>query len=272
MSRANEQGQLAVWHSMAEPPHAGGRFAPQDMMSFAGRAPFQSCLEVSAALKGGGNKENKDKKERTRMMRLPLLISALALLLSACARDVETQVTRFHEGALPAGETFTVEPAKPEMRGPEFRSYAQLVRDEMRQYGFETADGDPDLRVVADYGVSEGRTKVESYGGYGYPFYSYRFGTFHPFHHGFVHPHHFGGYYGPEIRSDTVYTRTLRLKMIDTSSGEVVFEGRAISEGPTQELSTIMPYLVESMFRNFPGESGATKVVEIEGKDGGQRY
>ncbi|TFH86913.1 DUF4136 domain-containing protein [Billgrantia azerbaijanica] len=204
-------------------------------------------------------------------MRLTLLFAILALLLSACASNVETQVTRFHEGALPGGETFTVEPAASEMNGPEFRNYASLIREQMQWFGYRPVAEDPDLRVIVDYGVSEGRTRVESYGSYGHPFYGYHVGTLHPFHHSVVHPYHFGGFYGPEIRSETVYTRRLQLRIIDTDTDEVVFEGRALSEGPNGELAEIMPYLVESMFRNFPGESGATKVVEIE-TEGGRRY
>lgn len=70
---------------------------------------------------------------------------------------------------------------------------------------------------------------------------------------------------------DTVYTRLLRVRMIDKSQGDVVYEARALSEGPTQEISTIMPYLVEAIFREFPGESGSTKVVEVRTNDG-NRY
>jgi hypothetical protein len=201
-------------------------------------------------------------------MRLILAVCIISLLLSACAREVQTQVTRFHEGKLPAGETFTVEPAEPARQGPEFRTYARLILEEMRQYGYRPTDEDPDLRVVVSYDVGEGRTEVETYG---HPYYGYHLGRFRPHRHGVLHAHHFGGFYGPEIRSRTVYTRRLQLEIVDANTGEVQFEGRALSEGSSQELSQVMPYLVEAMFRNFPGESGTTKVVEIETREG-QRY
>jgi len=149
-----------------------------------------------------------------------LAATAAMLVLGACARDVETRVTRFHEGHLPAGGTFVVQPESPDLAGPEFNRYADLVAQEMTRYDYSRTK-DPaaaDLHVAIDYSVSEGRTKIESRPGYAYPHYRFHVG--------------------------------------------------ALSEGPTAEVAQVMPYLVESMFRNFPGESGTTKVVKIETRDG----
>jgi len=200
------------------------------------------------------------------------LAATLAMLvLGACARDVETRVTRFHEGHLPAGGTFVVQPESPDLAGPEFNRYADLVAQEMTRYDYSRTK-DPaaaDLHVAIGYSVSEGRTKIESRPGYAYPHYRFHVGAFHrPFHYGFYQPHYYDGFLGPDIRSETVYTRRLSMKVRNNETGETLFEGRALSEGPTAEVAQVMPYLVESMFRNFPGESGTTKVVKIETRDG----
>jgi len=210
-------------------------------------------------------------------MRITALAAAVlavgALALNGCARDVETEVTRFHGGHLPAEASFAVLPENPDKAGPEFDTYAEMIAEEMTAHGFSRSEPEAaDLHARVDYDVSEGRTKIESRPGHAYPYYSYRLGYHrYPFSHSFYHPHHYGGHLGPDIRSETVYTRKLTLKIRDTAKDETVFEGRALSEGRTQEISKIMPYLVESMFRNFPGESGTTKVVEIETKNG-NRY
>ncbi len=193
------------------------------------------------------------------------------LLLGACARHVETQVTRFHEGALPAGRTVAIRPTDPAREGPEFRTYANMIADEFVKLGYKLAapEEEPDLEVLVDYGVDEGRVKIETRPGYAYPYYSFYLGYFHPYHYGFFYPYAFDPFfYGPEIESQTVYTRRLALKIRDRKTGEIVFEGRAVSEGPTRELNLVMPYLVEAMFRNFPGESGVTRLVEIKTKEG----
>jgi len=209
---------------------------------------------------------------------MPVLLRALTVLLLAaaiagCARGVETEVTRFHGGHLPSDASFAVLPENPDKAGPEFDTYAERIAREMRAHGFARTDADSaELHVLTDYEVSEGRTRIQSRPGYAYPYYSYRLGVFHhPHQHAFFHPHAYGGRLGPDIRSETVYTRKLALRIRGTESGEIVFEGRALSEGPTREIAKIMPYLVEAMFRNFPGQSGMTKVVEVEAEDG-RRY
>ncbi|RMD91141.1 MAG: DUF4136 domain-containing protein [Alphaproteobacteria bacterium] len=198
-----------------------------------------------------------------------LLVAGLVLLLGACAAKVETSVTRFHEGLNFEGQSFVVLPLDAAKNGPEFQQYAGLITEAMGRYGFRPADAeDADLRVLVDYAVSEGRTKIETRPGYVFPAYSYYLGFYHPFYYGYYDPFYYDGFLGPEIHSKTVYTRKLSLRIENAKTGKVVFEGRAVSEGPTQEISLVMPYLVESMFRNFPGESGATKVVEIKTRDG----
>jgi hypothetical protein len=45
---------------------------------------------------------------------------------------------------------------------------------------------------------------------------------------------------------------------------ERVFEGRALSEGLNGQLSPVMPYILEAVFKDFPGSSGSTKTVKVE--------
>lgn len=51
---------------------------------------------------------------------------------------------------------------------------------------------------------------------------------------------------------------------IESTEGEIIYEGRTVSEGLKKNLPEIMPYLIEAMFTNFPGESGVTRTVRVE--------
>jgi len=44
----------------------------------------------------------------------------------------------------------------------------------------------------------------------------------------------------------------------------VVFEGRVESVGRDKRLPEVMPYLVEALFTDFPGESGVTREIKVE--------
>jgi len=43
-----------------------------------------------------------------------------------------------------------------------------------------------------------------------------------------------------------------------------VFEGRALSEGLNGQLVPVMPYILDALFKDFPGSSGSTKTVRVE--------
>jgi hypothetical protein len=67
----------------------------------------------------------------------------------------------------------------------------------------------------------------------------------------------------PSVYAYTVYPRQLILNIEQAKDGAVVFEGKVKSYGTEDNLNEVMPYLVDAMFQNFPGESGVTRVVTI---------
>src|SRR5690554_572314 len=55
------------------------------------------------------------------------------LLIASCQSDLRSNVVAFHEEPLPMGETIKVLPLDPEKSDSlEFRSYANLIREELR--------------------------------------------------------------------------------------------------------------------------------------------
>ncbi len=202
-----------------------------------------------------------------------LFVSAIALSLAACATPFKADVSRF-SATLPApqDQTFAVVPEDPKLAGGlEFALYANEVADELNKLGYERAASSEaaDLLVRFDYGVDNGRERVRTtnagFAGAGFG----RFGGFGGF--GFRRNFAFGFYdpflAGPNVRSFTIYTGGIDLKIDNAKTGERLFEGRAESVSRSNRLQTIVPNLVDAIFTDFPGNSGETLRITIREKE-----
>lgn len=215
--------------------------------------------------------------------KLLALAAPLAMMggLNACATGLPTQVSRFQAMPAPQGQSFVVVPAEGEKGGLEFSQYANLVSRHLSGLGYQEAGSREAASFVVelDYGVDEGRQRVvsrpdpfpPSYGyGYGYggrrPFYS-RYGYFgrhrSPFYYGWDDPFFYGGGFGRDrIETYTVYTSDLELD-IRSRDGQPLFEGRAQARSTTDDLTALVPNLIEAMFTDFPGRSGETVRITV---------
>lgn len=215
------------------------------------------------------------------MRTLKFLAPVALLTVAACAPVIQSEVTRFHTPAVAeARGSFSIQPPDAGKSGSlEFQTYAQYVAQALEAQGFRqtAAAGDPDYIVTVDYGVGPGQQVIETrpgfgyggfgpYGGFGYGgFGRYGFGGYGRF--GFYDP--FWGPAGlwdyPEIYSYTKYPSRLKVE-IRSKAGPVIFEGRALADTRSRDLTVIIPKLVQSMFADFPGRSGQTVVVSIDDK------
>nr|WP_137676755.1 DUF4136 domain-containing protein [Parerythrobacter lutipelagi] len=210
---------------------------------------------------------------------VPLLLAGLA----ACTTPgFKSDVTRYAaQLPAPTGQTFAVVAEDPALAGGlEFAQYADLVENQMARLGYAEA-ASPDtanLLVRFDYGVDKGRERVRSTGirdpffdpwrGFGYrPVYyrtrrGYRvaYAPSSRWGYGFRDPW-FGG---TDVRSYTVYTSGIDMKIDDTTSGERLFEGKAQAVSTSNRLQYLVPNLVEAMFTDFPGNSGETLRISIK--------
>ena len=211
---------------------------------------------------------------------LSVTAPAALLALSGCATGLPTQVTRFQQLPVPQGQTFAIQAERPEDRGGlEFARYAELIRQRLAAEGYTpVADaGQANLIVNVDYGVDDGRTEIRSfptsrfgyggfgYGGFGRPYYSrFGYGGFRsPFYYGFNDPLLFDGFGGfNDVRSYTVYTSYLDVD-IRRRDGQSVFEGSVKARSRTDELTRLVPPLVEALFTGFPGRSGETVRITV---------
>ncbi|MDG6080163.1 DUF4136 domain-containing protein [Erythrobacter litoralis] len=215
---------------------------------------------------------------------VPIVLASLA----ACATPFKADVTRF-QSQLPApqGETYAVVADDPALAGGlEFSQYADLVEAQMSRLGYTQA-ASPEaasLLVRFDYGIDNGRERIRTTGfadpfydpwvGYGRlgfgsrlgylprsRFYGSRWGF------GFYDPW-FGG---PDVRSYTVYTSGIDMKIDRAATGERLFEGKAQALSTSQRLQYLVPNLVEAMFTDFPGNSGETVRISIAPEEGARR-
>lgn len=201
-----------------------------------------------------------------------LFVSVAAVALSSCA-SVQSDVTRFH--TLPpqgSGQTFTIKAAS-SSGGIEFESYLARVSSHLQNYGWaQSSSGDADYSVILDYrmggsserhgsvpimgqtggGTTYHRGSVNTYGSYGSTYGSYSGTSYTPATFGVV---------GSAPYSITVHDRYLNMRISDRA-GRSVFEGRVVSTGQSADIAAVLPQMIDSLFTNFPGESGKTKRVE----------
>jgi Domain of unknown function (DUF4136) len=229
------------------------------------------------------------------MLRIQSFARALApaalLTLSSCATPFNAQVNRFQSMPVPQGQSFYVKAADPKLDGSlEFARYASLVSQKLAGFGYQPATSaqTANLVVTLDYGVDEGKEKVRSVPGYGYGGFGrfgyggwgpgYGWGPYSPyggyggygngyrnsaFMFGYDDPFMFGGGYN-EVESYTVYASGLDMTIARKDNGQHVFEGKAKAQSLNDNLTYLVPNLVEAMFTGFPGNSGETVKISIK--------
>ncbi|MFN4020257.1 MAG: DUF4136 domain-containing protein [Erythrobacter sp.] len=202
-----------------------------------------------------------------RRLALPLALSAG---LAACtAPSFKADVSRFAVPLpAPQGQSFVVVPDDPRLAGGlEFATYANAVAAEMTGLGYTRAAAHEkaDLLVRFDYRVDNGRERVRtdpgSFGAFGPAWGPWGgwYGGFGRWGYGFNDPF-FGG---PNVRSYTVYTSAIDLKIDRAADGQRLFEGKAEAVSRSNRLPRLVPNLVDAIFTDFPGNSGETVRITI---------
>lgn len=214
---------------------------------------------------------------------LKFLAPVAVLAVSACATPFQAKVSRFQAMPAAQGQTYAIVSDNPRLDGGlEFQNYAGLVAQRLSGYGYSRTDNAAaaNLIVTLDYGVDRGREKVRSvpgsgfgyggfgrYGGFGYGGYGHGFGR--PYY-GFGRRAYMYGFYDPflfdnfnEVESYTVYSSQLEMRIAKRGTNERVFEGSATAMSSDNDLTTLVPNLIEAMFTGFPGNSGETVKITV---------
>ena len=213
------------------------------------------------------------------MTRFLNLLAPLALVtVSACAAPFQAQVSRFQQLPAPQGQSFAIVADNPRLAGGlEFSQYADLVARRLAGYGYSQAasPADANLIVHLDYSVDKGRDRLRTVPGFG-PRFGLRFGygtgwgPYRPYWgyghrawvYGFDDPFLYGSSYD-EVESYTVYQSELDMRIERKNGGQRVFEGTAKAMSSDNDLTGLVPNLIEAMFTNFPGNSGQTVKITL---------
>jgi hypothetical protein len=211
------------------------------------------------------------------------LAPVVVMTLGACATPFQANVSRFQAMPAAQGQTYAIRSDNSRLDGGlEFQNYAGLVAQRLNSFGYTRASDEKsaNLVVTLDYGVDRGREKVRSvpgsgfgyggfghYGGFGYGGYGGGFGR--PYY-GFGRRAFMYGFYDPflfddynQVESYTVYSSQLDMKIAKRGSNERVFEGSAKAMSMDNDLTTLVPNLIEAMFTGFPGNSGETVKITV---------
>lgn len=213
------------------------------------------------------------------MRTLTSLLALLTLLLSGCASTIRSEVTTFHHWPpVSEGRLFTFVRTPQQAQSLEHEAYEKLIRQQLEKHGLREAGISEIAPLVVEFTASiQGRdvrvvetVLVDSW--YGTPWYGP--GFYNPYwgYPGFAYPYYGPGWGGMPVareqeRRYTVFQRELKLKITDALSQQPVYELRVRSDGKEGNLARVMPYLVESAFKDFPGKSGVPRVVELKMKD-----
>ncbi len=208
------------------------------------------------------------------LVRAFALVIATALLLSGCATTIRSEVTAFHQwpAALP-GKTYVF--MRPPSADLERQNYETLLRERLAKLGLQEAStGEPAaLAVTMNYAVNGRDVRVIETvlvdPWYGTPWYGP--GYYNPY---WGWPGYGSPFYGPmwpampvareQQRRYTVFHRELKLRIDDVAKKQPLYDVTVKSDGEEGNLAKLMPYLIDSAFKDFPGKSGVPRVVELK--------
>ena len=199
------------------------------------------------------------------------LMTALVVTigLAACAspKYVVSDVTRHHSlPRAPSGETFAIVASEQDQgESLAFNAYASVIEQHLSGLGLRPFSGEqsaPDLVATLKWSVEGPSPDVKSRGtGFGY---SLGFGGYrNRFGYGYGYP------YDNRTSTRQMFVRRVEFTLYDgatynTENPQRIFEGTAVSTGTNGQIDPVMPYIIQAIFDQFPGASGATRTVRIE--------
>lgn len=184
-------------------------------------------------------------------------------LLAACQTSggVQrgTQVTRFHLNQQIPVQAIAIEPGESSDAGSlEFRTYADIVAEQLSRIGFARSVDIAASEMVAVVDVERATRATPPRGspisiGIGGGSFGRNLGV------GLGTSVGVGGSRGGDVEVTQLWVALKR-----RSEGTTVWEGRAIRESlpGAEDPAAIVRRLAESLFQDFPGESGTTITVE----------
>jgi len=210
-------------------------------------------------------------------MKKILMAASVCLLLQACAPQIQSHVTKFHDN-FETNKSFVVLPTDKQENNLEYKQIAASVAAQLEQHGLTPRpESKADYAAFVSYGIDDGKmvtgaVPIMGQTGGGTTYHS---GTVNSYGRGF------GSYSGTSYTpatfgvvgmvpvSNKQYTRFLRLDIYDLKSSrkdpKKVFEGTVKSEGSTGVFSAVSDCLIQALFQDFPGLNGKTTDITLSG-------
>jgi hypothetical protein len=191
-------------------------------------------------------------------------VVSLTAVLAGCASTLSTHVTSFQQWPPnAAGQTYRFVPTNPgQANNLEYHSYQDMVRAAIGSTGLIEGQAGAPVRFAVSFDYGAEQTQVMTRRAYDPYFYGSPGFYGSPWGYGV-----YGGYWGPEWVDVPVvgYRDFLSLQIRDVSHGNAeVYRSSASAFSSHPDLVNIMPYLVRSIFDNFPGNSGSARVIKYK--------
>lgn len=205
-----------------------------------------------------------------------LVVSLFSVfLLSGCFRSVKSNVVTFHK--LPKIDkkqkvSYSFLKLKGQENNLEYETYKDKIKQHLSKNNyFENTNSN--LLFSFQYGIDNGTQKLGSVPVYGQTGVSssYTTGTVNAYNNGYGRTtgNYSGtttytpiyGVVGSSTYSYSTYNRFLMLYIYDKNKKQVVYEGKVNSVGSSSSITLVIDEMIESLFTDFPGESGKSKRV-----------
>jgi len=205
-----------------------------------------------------------------------IILFIVGLALTGCASRVETSSTTFQgQGHFERG-TISVLPFDKSQEGSlEFQSVSNYLVKKFTENGYTSLQAGSQSTFVAyiTYGIDNGKTTMSSVplygqtgGGTSFSSGSISSGTRYGSYSGTTTTMPTYGMVGIMPVSDTEYRRAVNIdvfKRTDTAPLKV-YEIKGISSGSCGNINSIIFTIIDGMFKNFPGDNGKTKRVNVD--------
>jgi len=203
------------------------------------------------------------------------------LILSGCMSFVRTTTTNFHApGHEARGSIFVVAADANVNSSLEFQSYKTKIEVKLITTGYTIAQSVEEANFIAmvSYGIDNGKTSIVSTPIFGQTGggTTYSSGTVYgagssASYSGSSYTMPSYGVVGSSTSSVTQYTRAVAIDIVEAQGlkdGIInkKYEIRAKSTGSCSVIAEVFDEILEAMFKEFPGNNGGSKTIDIPGK------
>ncbi len=194
----------------------------------------------------------------------PGLVCLALAMLQACAVPVVSDMTAFHQWPQQAPRTYRLAATPEQLESLEQASYRKILRDELARAGF-TESVTPRFEIAYQTSVQSRVERMVSYPGPVVQPWFYWGSGGSGGGAAIVAPWSGIGWAAPPMSSDRlIHDYRLSISFRDLAAeGRRVYEAEVVASGGHPSIVSAMPYLVRSIFVDFPGASDIPRRVEL---------